>query len=301
MKIATTTSDFSLYTSDALTASKYIKKAGFKYIDYSFGADFGQKIGFFSNDYDGWLKKIRKYMEKSSVKYVQAHSPMGRPIVKDDEQQALIEGTKLCVKACADLGIENLVVHSGYKEGNAKAETYEQNREFYLDLLKYAENFGVNILTENFNKMFDPNIFWIDNATDLLELIKYVDHPLFHACYDIGHANLQDMPQHEELAILGSHVKAIHVQDNLGDDDFHLAPFFGTTNFDSVMKGLKDIDFKGYFTFEACSIPVSGYRRRKFEGSELLLNAPLSVKLKTEALIYEIGKAILEAYDCFEE
>ena len=105
----------------------------------------------------------------------------------------------------------------------------------------------------------------------------------------------------EQLAILGSHVKAIHVQDNLGDDDFHLAPFFGTTNFDSVMKGLKDIDFKGYFTFEACSIPVSGYRRRKFEGSELLLNAPLSVKLKTEALIYEIGKAILEAYDCFEE
>ena len=181
------------------------------------------------------------------------------------------------------------------------ASLYEQNRDFYLDLLKYAENFGVNILTENFNKMFDPNIFWIDNATDLLELINYVDHPLFHACYDIGHANLQDMPQHEELAILGSHVKAIHVQDNLGDDDFHLAPFFGTTNFDSVMKGLKDIDFKGYFTFEACSMPVSGYRRRKFEGSELLLNAPLSVKLKTEALIYEIGKAILEAYDCFEE
>lgn len=301
MKIATTTSDFSLYTSDALTASKYIKKAGFKYIDYGFGADFGQKIGFFSNDYDGWLKKIRKYMEKSSVKYVQAHSPMGRPIVKDDEQQALIEGTKLCVKACADLGIENLVVHSGYKEGNAKAETYEQNRDFYLDLLKYAENFGVNILTENFNKMFDPNIFWIDNATDLLELINYVDHPLFHACYDIGHANLQDMPQHEELAILGSHVKAIHVQDNLGDDDFHLAPFFGTTNFDSVMKGLKDIDFKGYFTFEACNIMVPGPRRRSFEESDLLLNPPLGLKIKAESLIYEIGKTILGAYGMFEE
>lgn len=301
MKIATTTGDFSLYTTDSLKASEYVKDAGFSYIDYSFGTDFGNGVGFFSNDYDGWLKKLREFTNKNSVKYVQAHSPMGRPIVKDDEQSAFIEGTKLCIKACADLGIENLVVHSGYKEGNTKAETYEQNRDFYLDLLKYAENFEVNILTENFNKMFDPNIFWIDNATDLLELIKYVDHPLFHACYDIGHANLQDMPQHEELALLGSHVKAIHVQDNLGDDDFHLAPFFGTTNFDSVMKGLKDIDFKGYFTFEACNIMVTGSRRRKFEESSLLQDPPIDLKIKAEALIYEIGKTILGAYGMFEE
>ena len=301
MKIATTTSDFSLYTSDALTASKYIKKAGFKYIDYGFGADFGQKIGFFSNDYDGWLKKIRKYMEKSSVKYVQAHSPMGRPIVQDDEQSAFIEGTKLCIKACADLGIENLVVHSGYKEGNTKAETYEQNRDFYLDLLKYAENFGVNILTENFNKMFDPNIFWIDNATDLLELINYVDHPLFHACYDIGHANLQDMPQHEELAILGDHVMALHVQDNKGDKDTHLMPFFGSLNMDSLMQGLKDINYKGAFTFEVASMITPPSQRRPYEADTRLVKAPLAVRMAEEKLLYEVGKSTLEAYGLFED
>ncbi len=301
MKIATTTSDFSSYTSDALMASRYIKRAGFKYIDYGFGDDFAKSVGFFSNDYDGWLKKLKKYMEKSSVKYVQAHSPMGRPIVKDDEQSAFIEGTKLCVKACADLGVENIVVHSGYDSGLSKEETFEKNRRFYLEILKYAEEFGVNILTENFNKMCIPDLFWIDNATDLLELIKYVDHPLFHACFDIGHANLQEMPQHEELAILGKHVKAIHVQDNLGDDDYHLAPFFGTTNFDSVMKGLKDVDYKGYFTFEACNIMVPGPRRRSFEESDLLLNPPLGLKIKAESLIYEIGKTILGAYGMFEE
>ncbi|MBQ9769579.1 MAG: sugar phosphate isomerase/epimerase, partial [Clostridia bacterium] len=232
---------------------------------------------------------------------VQAHSPMGRPIVKNDEQHAFIEGTKLCVKACADLGIENIVVHSGYDSGLSKEETFEKNREFYLEILKYAEAFGVNVLTENFNKMCIPDLFWIDNATDLSALIDYVGHPLFHACFDIGHANLQDMPQHEELAILGEHVKAIHVQDNLGDDDYHLAPFFGTTNFDSVMKGLKRIDYKGYFTFEACNIMVPGPRRRKFEESSLLQNPPIDLKIKAEALIYEIGKTILSAYDMFEE
>ena len=301
MKIATTTSDFSNYTSDALKASRYIKRAGFKYIDYGFGDDFAHKVGFFSNDYDGWLKKLKKYMEKSSIKYVQAHAPMGRPIVNNDEQHAFIEGTKLCVKACADLGIENIVVHSGYDSGLSKEETFEKNREFYLEILKYAEEFGVNVLTENFNKMCIPDLFWIDNATDLLALIDYVDHPLFHACFDIGHANLQNMPQHEELAILGKHVKAIHVQDNLEDDDYHLAPFFGTTNFDSVMKGLKDVDYKGYFTFEACNIMVPGPRRRKFEESSLLQNPPIDLKIKAEALIYEIGKTILGAYDMFEE
>ncbi len=301
MKIATTTSDFSMYTNDTLLSSEYINEAGFKYIDYGFGCDFDSKIGFFSNDYDGWLKKLKEFAEKSSVKYVQAHSPMGRPIVKDDNQRPLIDGTKLCIKACADLGIENIVVHSGYDNGLSKDETFEKNREFYGELLNYAENFGVNILTENFNKMCIPGIFWIDNATDLLALIDYIDHPLFHACFDIGHANLQDMPQHKEMAILGEHIKAIHMQDNWGDDDYHVAPFFGTTNIDSVMAGLKAIDYKGYFTFEACNILLPAHRRRGFEGEGQLLTPPLDLKLKAEALLYEIGKTILSTYGCFEE
>ena len=170
-----------------------------------------------------------------------------------------------------------------------------------MELLTYAEPHGVNILVENFNKMCVDGLYWIDNAPDLRALIDYVDHPLFHAVWDAGHANMQEMPQDEALRIVGSHVRALHVQDNMGKDDIHIAPLFGTLNLDSFMHGLQDIGYKGYFTFEAGNVFLGGSWRRPFDKDQRMLNAPLSLRIKAEELLYEIGKATLEAYGCFEE
>ena len=301
MKLTTTIDDFSVYTNNSLEASNYLNKAGFKYIDYSFCSDFKNNIGFFSNDYDGWLKKLKENAEEKGLKYVQAHAPMGKPISQNEHQRPFIGGTKKCIRACHDLGIENLVVHSGWERGLSREETFERNRDFYNELLQYSENYGVNVLTENFDKMYIDGIYWIDNPCDLKTLIDYVNHPLFHACFDVGHANLQDMPQHEQLAMLGEHVKAIHIQDNCGDEDYHLAPLLGTVNLDSVMAGLKSIDYTGYFTLEAINFPMPPHNRKPFDGEDIVGKLPLEIKHKTESLLYEIGKYILTSYNCFEE
>ena len=168
-------------------------------------------------------------------------------------------------------------------------------------ILAEAEKYGVYILVENFNKMHVENVYWIDNAPDLLALIKYVDHPLFRAVWDTGHANMQEMPQDEALRLLGDHVKALHVQDNNGKKDQHVAPFFGTLNVDSLMKGLKDVGYNGYFTFEANRFFLPGSKRRPFEQDGRLIDAPLGLRIKGEKLLYEIGKTILSSYGCFEE
>jgi sugar phosphate isomerase/epimerase len=144
-------------------------------------------------------------------------------------------------------------------------------------------------------------LYWIDNAPDLRALIDYVDHPLFHACWDAGHGNMQEMPQDEALRILGEHVYALHIQDNLGTADSHIAPFCGSLNLDAVMHGLKDIDYKGYFTFESGNILLPASYRRPFEKDQRLAKAPLGLRIKAENLLYEMGKYILDAYDCFEE
>ena len=67
------------------------------------------------------------------------------------------------------------------------------------------------------------------------------------------------------------------------------------------MYGLKDIGYNGYFTFEADSMFMPPHRKRQFEGDTRLLRVPLEIRIKGEALLYEIGKYILTAYDCFEE
>lgn len=299
MKLATTTGDFFGYTKCQKAALKHIREAGFRYADYSFGCDLPGHTGVYSSDYRNYFSEIAAEAEKLGIKLVQGHSPMGKPLAPDNAQ--FIEDTIRCVEACGAWGIPNLVVHSGYTPGLTKEETFLQNAEFFRPILASAETYGVNILVENFNKMCVDGLYWIDNASDLLRQIELVNHPLFHAVWDVGHANMQEMPQDEALRMLGSHIRALHIQDNMGDTDSHLTPFLGTLNLDAVMNGLLDIGYGGYFTFEVGGVYLPASRRRKYERDTRLAGAHLSLRCAYERYLYDLGRCVLEAYDCFEE
>ena len=299
MKLATTTGDFNSYTRDQAASLRLIREAGFSYADYSFGLDYDTRSGVYGEDYKAYFAKISRVCDELGIRLVQAHSPMGTPLI--DPDGTFLADTLRCVDACGYWGIPNLVVHSGYVRGLSRKETLEANAKFFAPLLERAEQYGVNILVENFNIMCVEGLYWIDNATDLRALIDLVDHPLFHAVWDAGHANLQEMPQDEELAILGSHVRALHIQDNGGDTDSHLLPFLGTMSLDALMNGLKQIGYDGYFTFEVGGIFTPASRRRPYPADTRLANAPLALKLAAEKYLYALGQCVLEAYECFEE
>ena len=297
MKLATTTGDFFAYTNSQALALEHIRRAGFKYADYNFGCDYKERTGVYS-DFDRHTEEILKATDKLGIKLIQAHAPMGKPL---EDGGALLADTLVCIDACGAWGIPNIVVHSGYVRGLSPEETFERNKEFFMPLLKRAEKYGVNILVENFNRMSIDGLYWIDNAPDLLRMVECVDHPLFHAVWDVGHANMQEMPQDEALRMLGGHVRALHIQDNMGDKDSHLVPFLGTMNLDAVMTGLFDIDYKGYFTFEVGAFFTPESKRREFARSTRLSSAPIELRDAFERYLYELGKCILEKYDCFEE
>lgn len=299
MKLATTTGDFSAYTALQEESMQYIRKAGFRYIDYNFGMDYNNHCGVYSSDWKEYLKKLQEHAHNLEMTFVQSHAPMGRPIAPDNK--AFTQATIRCIESCGMLGIPTLVVHSGYLPDISKEETFERNKEFYQALFPAAETYQVNILVENFNKMSVANMYWIDNAADLRALIDYINHPLFHACWDTGHGNMQETPQDEALRLLGEHVYALHVQDNFGDNDSHMAPFCGTLNLDSLLHGLKDIHYKGYFTFEAGRMLLPANGRRTFDKDQRLAQASLDLRIKAEQLLYETGKYILTTYDCLEE
>lgn len=301
MRLATTTGDFSAYTASQSEAIRCIREAGFRYADYNFNMDFAAQTGVALPDWKKQIESVRRTAEEIGITFVQSHAPMGKPIVKDENYPWFMEVNRRCIEACAMLGIPCIVVHSGYAPHLSVEETFDRNKAFYAELLPVAERFGVEILTENFNRMYKPDVYWVDCARDLRALIDWIDHPLLHACWDAGHANLQDMPQDEELRLLGSHVHALHVQDNWGDQDIHMAPFFGTLNLDALMHGLAEIGYRGYFTFEATNMLLPAKLRRPFSKEQLLLRAPIQLRAKAEALLYEIGRTVLEVYDCLEE
>ena len=298
MRLATTTGDFSAYTDSQLEALTHIRQAGFRYADYNFGKDYRLQNGVYAADFEAYVKHVKEHTGRIGITLVQAHAPMGKPF---EDGGVLQRDTLRCVDACGAWGIPNLVVHSGYAHGLTVEQTFAANKAFFMPLLERAEQYGLNILVENFNKMSVPGLYWIDNATDLLGLIEYVDHPLFHAVWDAGHANLQEMPQDEELRLLGSHVRALHIQDNRGDHDAHLLPFLGTMSMDAVMHGLLDIGYNGYFTFEVGGIFSTAEQKRPFEKDTRLAKAPLRLRLAADRYMYELGKCILLEYGCFEE
>ncbi len=299
MKLATTTGDFNAYTGSQIESLRLIREAGFGYADYSFGHDHATRSGVYAEDHEAYFARVKQASADFGIRLIQAHSPMGTPL--NDPDGRFLADTIRCVDACGAWGIPNLVVHSGYAYGLDRVATFAANKEFFMPILERAERYGVNILVENFNRMCVEGLWWIDNATDLLGLIESVDHPLFHAVWDAGHANLQEMPQDEELKILGSHVRALHIQDNCGDTDSHLLPFLGTMNLDAVMRGLAEIGYNGYFTFEVGGIFKSARDRRPFPSDTRLSNAPLTLKCAAEKYLYALGRCVLEAYGCFEE
>lgn len=298
MKLATTTGDYVRFTGSQTEAMAHIRAAGFRYADYNFHNDRAQKSGIYCDNPLAYFDEVNRAQQTLGLSLVQAHAPMGTPL--SDTDGSFLADTLRCVDACGAWGIQNLVVHSGYLPGLSKKETLERNKEFFLPLLARAEKHGINILCENFNKMCVSGLYWIDNAEDLLKMIECVKHPLFHAVWDVGHANMQEMAQSEELKILGSHVRALHIQDNCGDEDSHLCPFLGTLNLDDVMHGLLDIGYSGYFTFEVGRFFTFGDRRRKFDGDNRLSEPTIELRDMFESYLYSLGKYVLEKYGCFE-
>lgn len=312
MKLATTTSDFMGFGGHKFSMNesiRYIHQSGFRYLDYGFS--YGNPGEVFTDNWKEYIADVKETAKKLDMGWVQAHAPMSAsptlPVEEDNKD--FIRDNIRCIQCCSELGIDRIVVHAGYKKGLTKDDTFELNRKFYLELLKAAEEYGVNILTENQTQMHhESGVYWSDSAKDMLELINFVDHPLFHACWDIGHANSTRVPQDQSLHTLGDHVLAIHVQDNMGIEhpnfgytDPHVAPFFGSVNFDMIMNALIEIGYKGAFTLEtAVFFLYNNFKVKYAKDNRLTKPFPLDIKLHAEELLYKISRYILEEYDCFE-
>ena len=106
---------------------------------------------------------------------------------------------------------------------------------------------------------------------------------------------------------LGEKLKGMHISDNFGDCHHHSWPFAGRISFDSIVQGLLDVNYDGYFTFEASytllhhNNPPHGRVAWNHNGETVkkLLDPSIELKKMAVDLLYETGKYILETYDCF--
>ena len=308
MKIATTTGDFSSYLFDDADRIRELHRAGFRYIDlsmYSFKPD----CAYMGENWRDAVYKIKELADELGMKFVQAHSQGGNPLSSDRAHaDFIVDATIRSIEIAEILGIKNTVVHNGFAGGLSKEEWFMKNKEFYSKLFPAMERCGVNVLCENSTASNMGDAYFINTGRDMYEFIKYVDHPMIHACWDTGHANCEG-GQYDEIMALGEELYAIHYNDNHGAKDDHIAPFLGSLNHDEVMTALIDVGFKGYFTL-VCTSSLIKYdqwtgKRRRFRDDRrdrLKLREPqLFMQRHIEAMMYETSKWMLEQYGVFED
>lgn len=305
MKLATTTGDFNRVCDNYLDRIKCVFEAGFKYIDLSLYTIKDDDELFYNENWQDEVKRIKEYADENGIRFIQAHSPDTNNLDGEAGYKGALWKTIRSIEICGMLGIPNIVVHSGWKIGlTDKKQWFFENKKFCEELFPTMEKWNVNVLCENTTKANMPDWYFLISGQEMKEFVEYVNHPLFHACWDTGHANIEGS-QYDEILALGKEMYAIHFNDNRGKQDEHIIPFLGTMNVDEVMCALKDIDFKGTLTFECDStLRPSKYwhgDRIEFTKETRLKEPTLFLQKEIEKFMFSTGKHILEIYDCFEE
>ncbi len=203
----------------------------------------------------------RKASLESGILNAQAHAPYPSWLpLMGKTNAALIEVFKNMLRGCDHIGCRKLIVHPFYAGPSLrllKPFEHRRNIEAFSKLIPTAKRYGVSICLENMfsrglTKKLHPAC-----CADPKEAAVYIDElnalageETFGFCFDTGHANICKTDVRSALVFLGRRVKALHIHDNDGVRDQHLAPHMGTADWDAFAAALKEIRYSGAVSFE---------------------------------------------------
>ena len=230
--------------------------AGYRVLDMNFCVAMNPDSPMRTENWQDYVEEIRRHAERRGIVFRQSHLPYYdvdrcRGTEKAEEMEELIRRSIL---GSARLGVRWAVTHpfTVYSCADDPARCLQENREYYAPHVALAKENGLGIALETDFDLPEQKIYCstIGELTELCD--AFGDVQAVGICYDFGHAQLQaDKRSHrEKLREIGTRLKAVHVQDNHGQEDEHLLPFFGSIDWENAMAGLADIGYAGDLTFE---------------------------------------------------
>ena len=123
-----------------------------------------------------------------------------------------------------------------------RANWLERSAATWKELAALAADQGVTVMVENVYET-DPDLF--------VELLNLVKAPNFQVCLDVGHLQaFGDGDYDRWLNTLWPHIGQLHLHDNRGDQDSHLALGRGTVPLEFVLNFLAHRDRQPLVTLE---------------------------------------------------
>ncbi|NLJ86531.1 MAG: sugar phosphate isomerase/epimerase [Firmicutes bacterium] len=228
-------------------------KAGYRVLDMNYATYSRGTLPMTQPNWEDWVKKLRELADSYGIEFSQAHAHFYEwGGLSAEEETWNEELMRRSIIGAGLVGAKWLVIHPGSVHDDiwySYKKSLEANVEAFKKYADLAAKHNVNIAIENMIESRETRRY-ASSTEELLELLDVLDDPIFGICWDFGHAHLAKVDQCEALRTIGKNLKALHVADNRGEKDDHIAPYFGTIVWEPIMKTLKEIEYEGDFTYE---------------------------------------------------
>ncbi len=207
---------------------------------------------------DDWRRHAEKHAEYAAKKgldlsfgHLPFHASLFRGADGKNDKKAFGRFVFETLEAAKVLGLKRAVIHPKHLED--REDDFDANLKANIEkiapIAEKAEKLGIRLLVENMPNYYTDGRMRFGCLPE--HIIPVADYFGCGICWDTGHANISGVDQRAGINAVGKRLGGLHLNDNVaGHIDAHLIPFFGTSDWEGVMKGLGDIGYDGTFNFE---------------------------------------------------
>jgi sugar phosphate isomerase/epimerase len=231
-------------------------QAGYKVMDMNFHDCCMFDTPFKKNEWLGWIKSVKQKADECGIVFSQGHSHFYNYCDSEvSNQEILEEYIKRGIKSASILGIPWLVTHAATDfESNTPFKTSKARAlEYFKKLLEIAEKYNVGIAIENlWDLNISPKRRYTTTAEELVDLVDTLSKDFGNVgiCWDVEHSSIMQQNIEKALNLVGDRLKATHISDYIDIHEDHILPFSGISNWPTIMRALKNINYQGDFTYE---------------------------------------------------
>lgn len=219
-------------------------------------ADFpmGKLLDAMGENWQPAIEASKDLADREGIPFRLCHLPFGVKLGDPEEKVAnMSRRIHKAIDAARLLGVDFAVLHPNtttvpLSEFDPVAH-YDGVMAHLAPFAEHAEKAGVRLCVENMRLVHESYPIHRYCGTPE-ELCTIADALGIGVCWDTGHAHINGLKQSEALAYVGKRLKMLHINDNFGGDDIHLAPFMGSADWADIMLGLQNIDYRGLLNFE---------------------------------------------------
>lgn len=241
------------------------------------------------DDWEKWIITQREIANQLNLQILYGHAPFYSWNAFEPYEDSLYEELiSRSIKAAGIVGVKQLVFHP-FSFVNADWYDYDkllqQNIKAYTKYAEECSKYGIKTVIEN---MMEPGKTrkYGSSVEEILTLYeKLQNRGDFGICWDFGHGHLSEIEQRKALLAIGNRLTMLHVSDNFGLADDHLAPYFGSIDWQCMMNTLHEIKYSGDFLFENFSF---------FDG------APAELRVPIMKLCRSIGEYLVNMFESFD-